>query len=187
MKNMVLTTLFSLTLLPGVAGAWDRLEGQSSGIREKRMLAVRSRQEWSELWAKHAGVRAAVPDVDFSREMLVAVFLGEEQTGGHKVRVEVVPDPIDVSQVFVLYSKVAPAKSGFQLQMICQPFTIHKVKVYKKVVFEENQKVKALEPEEAQVQGYSTEAPAENNAVAKWLSKLESIVRSAETTDGSHP
>src|SRR3989304_4931964 len=46
-----------------------------------------ARGEWAGLWARHVGPSAAPPPVDFSAEMVVAVFAGERPTTGYGVDV----------------------------------------------------------------------------------------------------
>lgn len=54
--------------------------GTQSGIRTMMEVVIRTPIEWNVLWRKHAtGPRytSTVPRVDFSREMVIAVFAGE--------------------------------------------------------------------------------------------------------------
>ncbi|QYF95232.1 hypothetical protein KY495_08795 [Massilia sp. PAMC28688] len=51
-----------------------------SGIREPLNVIVRDAEAWARLWARHTAGRTpapALPKVDFSRSMLVAVFAGD--------------------------------------------------------------------------------------------------------------
>ncbi|HYD78955.1 MAG TPA: hypothetical protein VEC06_04040 [Paucimonas sp.] len=50
-----------------------------SAIGEKRLVAVRDEAAWNALWAQHAGDGPRVPEapaVDFTRNMVIGVFLG---------------------------------------------------------------------------------------------------------------
>lgn len=47
---------------------------------------VRSVADWNARWKAHGGA-AAAPDVDFARDMIVAVFLGTRPTGGFSVEI----------------------------------------------------------------------------------------------------
>ncbi len=51
--------------------------GAHSRIREPGYFRVTAPQEWTELWQRHAGQDAAVPQVRFETCMVVAVFLGQ--------------------------------------------------------------------------------------------------------------
>jgi hypothetical protein len=57
----------------------------SSSIRGSRRLVIRDPATWSQFWSElGAGVR---PDVDFSRDLVIAVASGERSTGGHDIQV----------------------------------------------------------------------------------------------------
>lgn len=50
--------------------------GQTSGVRQPLQAVIRDRAAWTELWRRHAGPAATVPAVDFTQEMVLAVFAG---------------------------------------------------------------------------------------------------------------
>jgi hypothetical protein len=57
----------------------------SSGIKGARRLVIRDPATWSQFWSElGAGVR---PEVDFSRDLVIAVAAGERPTGGHDLEV----------------------------------------------------------------------------------------------------
>lgn len=136
------TVLSSIMLLLAVAvnaASWDRLEGFHSGIKQQRAVAVQDPRSWEALWSQHdAGTPA--PAVDFSKESVVAVFLGERQAAGAKVEVVVQRDPIDASRLNVFYREVKNAKS-FAAQVFCQPFAIVKVPRAAAIGLEQNAQV----------------------------------------------
>jgi hypothetical protein len=47
-----------------------------SGIESAREVVIKDAGAWSALWAEHSQNRLAAPEVDFSRNMLIAVFGG---------------------------------------------------------------------------------------------------------------
>ncbi len=58
----------------------------SSNIRGSRRLVVRDPATWAQFWSElGAGVR---PEVNFSRDLVVAVASGERSTGGHDIVVQ---------------------------------------------------------------------------------------------------
>ena len=61
-------------------------KGPMSAIDEPRQVTVRSAAEWAALW-KENGASEPVPAVDFSREMVVGVFLGSRPTAGYGVEI----------------------------------------------------------------------------------------------------
>jgi PrcB C-terminal len=58
----------------------------SSGVKGSRRLVIRDPDTWNRFWSElGAGVR---PEVDFSRDLVIAVASGERQSGGHGIAVE---------------------------------------------------------------------------------------------------
>jgi hypothetical protein len=58
----------------------------SSNIRGARRLVIRDPATWAHFWSElGAGVR---PEVNFSRDLVIAVASGERPTGGHDVYVQ---------------------------------------------------------------------------------------------------
>jgi len=126
------TTLASLALLLAVSASaqvvvdvWQRLEGQHSRMKESLAVAVQSREKWEEIWRRH-DPEAPVPQVDFEKESVVVVFIGETARGGVTVDVIVQKDPIDSNRLNVFYREIVTRKS-FTTQVECQPFAIVKV------------------------------------------------------------
>ncbi len=56
-------------------------KGRKSEIRTLAQIVIHTPTEWRDLWRKHstglAGTALPLPEVDFSREMVIAVFAGE--------------------------------------------------------------------------------------------------------------
>jgi hypothetical protein len=62
-------------------GQWTR-----TGIGESRRLVIRDANTWSEFWSE-LGVGDR-PDVDFTKNVVVAVAAGERPTGGYEIAVD---------------------------------------------------------------------------------------------------
>ena len=131
MKNLLLaaalmTAAVSASAQVVASRVWDRLEGQHSGIKESTAVAVKDAQQWRELWSRHDSANPA-PEVDFSKETVVVVVLGERQSAGSRVEIVVQKDPIDSNRLNVFYREVASARKSFSAQVQCHPFAIVKV------------------------------------------------------------
>jgi hypothetical protein len=50
--------------------------GKSSGVQQSLQAVIRDRGAWLTLWRRHAGGPAPLPPVDFTREMVIALFDG---------------------------------------------------------------------------------------------------------------
>ncbi len=55
--------------------------GTASGIRSLTLVVIRNPGDWTRVWHKHTvglqGKEAAEPTIDFTKEMVIAVFAGE--------------------------------------------------------------------------------------------------------------
>jgi protease stability complex PrcB-like protein len=132
-----LATPFSL--LPRVAAVGtnkftDRVpfktiaKGLRSGIREPSQIAVRSQSEWQKLWRQHTStstVPAPLPVVDFDKEMVAAVFLGEKPSGGYGV--EISSAEVADSSLTVFVKETSPKPGAIVTQAINQPFHIVRI------------------------------------------------------------
>jgi hypothetical protein len=64
--------------------------GYTEALKERREVVINSSSEFTALWDElHAGEqpRPAAPTVDFNRNSVVAVILGERNTGGYAVEI----------------------------------------------------------------------------------------------------
>ncbi|MBI4676833.1 MAG: protease complex subunit PrcB family protein [Elusimicrobia bacterium] len=172
MKKVFLTATAVLALST-TAGAWDTILGQNCAVSRPQMVAVHDSRGLAELWAKtYQGTPQALdlPSVDFTKETVIAVFLGEKPTPGYKVDLVLQQDPMDPSRLFVLYKEIAPKQTALIPQMVTRPFVIRKIdKAYVQVVFEFNRAMKSLPVV------FTKEARAKLTAI---VSKLQKIAES---------
>ena len=85
-------------------------KGDQSNIDDRREVVVRTAAEWQKLWQQHSPDRP-MPSVDFSKEMVVGVFLGNRPTAGYGVAVV---KTIDANGVLhVQYRESAPGRDAF--------------------------------------------------------------------------
>jgi len=71
---------------------WSFTSG--SGLKERLRTVIRTREAWVEMWKRIYNANppdeamALLPEVDFSREMLIIAALGERPTGGYGIVVD---------------------------------------------------------------------------------------------------
>lgn len=94
-------------------------KGPMGAIDEPRQVTVRSAAEWGALW-KENGATAPLPAVDFSREMVVGVFLGSRPTAGYGV--EIVRAAGDSGTLVVEYVETAPSRDTITAQILTAPY-----------------------------------------------------------------
>jgi PrcB C-terminal len=96
-------------------------KGPMSQIDAARQAVVRSTAEWDTLWQQHAGDRAR-PAVDFSKDMVVAVFLGTRPSSGFSV--EIVGARQEGSALVVLYRESRPQPGVVAAQVLTSPYHV---------------------------------------------------------------
>lgn len=121
----------------------------NSGIGDPLRIVIRNRDDWREMWkrihspdAEHDPISELppLPQIDFSREMVVVVALGARATGGYDVIVEGAYQRNDRLEIVV--RSMSPGKGCFSVQMITQPVDIVRLpKTERSVVFRENEVV----------------------------------------------
>jgi hypothetical protein len=103
-------------------------KGVNGGVRESAQLVVRSQSEWAALWGRLMRPRATPPPppaVDFSIEMIVALFMGERPTGGYEIEATRV-ERTD-SGLTVHYRVKRPEAGAILMQVLTQPFHLIKL------------------------------------------------------------
>jgi hypothetical protein len=96
-------------------------QGPASGATDFREVVVRSPAEWAALWKSHAGLQTA-PVIDFSANVVAAVFLGTRPTGGF--RVEITGTRREAAALVVDYAERAPGANDLVTQVLTAPFHI---------------------------------------------------------------
>jgi hypothetical protein len=106
-------------------------QGSASGVRERRFLVIRNEAEWKTLWQTHVNPSIPakeLPHVDFDKEMVVAVFLGEKATGGYKVEITAMEEDQGKGQLRVVTRESKPPVGSITIQALTQPYHIVRVK-----------------------------------------------------------
>ncbi len=98
--------------------------GAYSGIHDSKEAVIRAAPEWRALWKSHAGPEAA-PVVDFSTDIVAAVFLGTRSTGGFSV--EIIGARRESDVLIVEYIERRPGPDDIVTQVLTSPFHIVKV------------------------------------------------------------
>ena len=93
-------------------------QGTSSQVDEPRKVIVRSAEEFQALWKTHS--TAPLPKVDFSKSIVVGIFLGMRPTAGYSVAIQAVRRT--EGGAVVEYIEGVPDKSRMVAQMLTSPF-----------------------------------------------------------------
>ena len=95
--------------------------GGQSRIAVPRQVTARTEAEWTALWREHAPGRPA-PAVDFSREMVLGVFLGNRPTPGYGV--EIFGTRLQGAELVVQFRETPPPPGRILAQLITSPFVM---------------------------------------------------------------
>lgn len=111
------------------AAAWESLSGSRSAITSPRAVVIKDEASWRALWAEHTKGMAdapALPEADFARERIVAVFLGERTSGGATVEMTARPSRAAEGELVVSYREKR-GKGGFAITLMNYPHAFRKV------------------------------------------------------------
>ena len=89
-----------------------------SGVEDARQAAAKTDAEWSKLWRAH-NAAAPVPKVDFSKRMVVAVFLGTRPSAGYAV--EITGTKADGKTLIVEWREFPPKPGNLSAQVLTSP------------------------------------------------------------------
>jgi len=101
--------------------------GQQSGVRTSKAAVILDETAWSRFWMEHkktAPSDATPPAVDFSKEMVIAIFLGGRPTGGFSVSVAEISIPESAGGLSVNYEEIKPGRRCIVPMVITYPYQI---------------------------------------------------------------
>ncbi len=109
--------------------------GSDSQVEDAKNVTARTAAEWRALWKEHS-FSLPLPKVDFTKEMVVGVFLGMRPTGGHSVTITAIelvsvvrsaPGAVKHDELVVTYRVEAPAPNAMVTQALTSP--VHLVRL----------------------------------------------------------
>jgi protease stability complex PrcB-like protein len=96
-------------------------KGDQSNIEDAKQVVVRTDAEWARLWQQHSFDRPK-PAIDFSKETIVAVFMGSRPNAGFSTAV--VSATEGGGALVIRYTETQPAKTALTAQVITFPYDI---------------------------------------------------------------
>ena len=104
---------------PGTSRTIEK--GDQSHIDSPRQVLVRDAAEWQKLCQQHAPNNPC-PPVDFSKDSVVAIFLGSRNTAGFSVSILSTTEANGV--LMVKYRETSPSPGGVAAQVLTFPYHI---------------------------------------------------------------
>lgn len=100
------------------------MRGPMSPVEDSMQVVARTAAEWTTLWKSHASAQTE-PAVDFSTDMVAAVFMGTQATGGFSV--EIVATRREADALIIEYVERRPGRRDVTAQVLTSPFHIVKL------------------------------------------------------------
>ena len=103
-------------------------KGFFSGITEKKNSIIRRQDQWAELWNKHTSTRTPHPQapvIDFTENIILAVFMGQKPSGGFAVEITRVEKC--ENELVVFFSEVEAPPNAEVTAVLTQPYHIIKI------------------------------------------------------------
>ena len=94
-------------------------KGSQSFVDDLKQVTARTTDEWNAVWKQHAPDRPA-PAVDFSREMVVGIFVGSRNSAGYSV--EIVSVEKQAAGILVRYKETMPSRAAVTAQILTSPY-----------------------------------------------------------------
>jgi len=94
-------------------------KGDQSNVDDKKQVLVRTDAEWTRLWQQHAPDRPR-PAVDFSKEMIVGVFMGSRPNAGFSTAITKTTAGNGV--LIVRYTEKVPGARTVSAQVLTFPY-----------------------------------------------------------------
>jgi len=117
---MILSCVLLMTMTSAQTPSFTNIaKGDASGQQTAKQVTVRTAAEWAALWKDHAPTEK-VPAVDFSKDMVVGIFLGSKLSAGHEV--EIVGVRTEQKDLIVEYVQKQPGRGMLAAQILTEPF-----------------------------------------------------------------
>jgi hypothetical protein len=104
------------------------LVDQYSGILERRRAIIRDPDQWSRFWREARGTNPAdLPEVDFSREMVIVAAMGRRSTGGYRITIDSIARSEAGDGLRVVVREVSPGAHRMRSQALTAPIAAVRV------------------------------------------------------------
>ena len=94
-------------------------KGDQSNVEDAKRVLVRTDAEWTKLWQQHSPDRPK-PAVDFSKEMVIGVFMGSRPNAGFSTAVTTTTT--GNGALIVKYTETAPPPGAITAQILTFPY-----------------------------------------------------------------
>lgn len=110
-------------------------KGSYSGHGLRKDYVIKDDQSWKDIWDTTYGIyipRREAPEIDFRKDMIIAVYMGMQTTGGHSIEIQKILE--NKKSIDVLVEEHSPKPGFMYTQALTQPYHIVKTEMSKKKV-----------------------------------------------------
>jgi uncharacterized protein (UPF0248 family) len=143
--------LFCLALLPAPVKAQadsicflNVLKTFSSSHAEEENVVINDNAQWQSLWLTlftNTGAKPPLPEIDFTRRTIVAVFQGEQASGGYEISIEEIVETENALDITV--KAFSPGQRCVVTGISTRPLHIVEIeKTQKEIVFHVKHKIR---------------------------------------------
>lgn len=104
-------------------------KGYHCGYTETSRLVIKAEDRWKEVWGKIHRLRlprSELPEIDFEKEMVVAVFMGIRKSGGYEI--EIIKVTKTEEEIVAVVREKEPPSDSLQTMALTQPYHIVVIK-----------------------------------------------------------
>jgi len=111
--------LLGVAILFGQTSFTSVAKGDMTGQQIAKQVTVRTPAEWKALWKDHSATEK-MPVVDFTKNMVVGIFLGSKPSAGYDV--EIVGVRTQDKELIVEYVQKQPGRGTLAAQILTEPY-----------------------------------------------------------------
>ena len=108
-----------VAILAGQVSFTSVAKGDLSGQQTAKQVTVRTPAEWNALWKDHSPTEK-MPAIDFTKNMVVGIFLGSKPSDGYDV--EIVGVRTQEKDLVVEYVQKQPGRGTLAAQILTEPY-----------------------------------------------------------------
>lgn len=106
-------------------------KGNYSGYTKPARLLIYTQDQWKEVWEKINSLRLPkpeLPNIDFKKKMVIAVFMGGQQSGGYDI--EIVDILKEEKEIVVVVEETKPLPDSLRTMALTSPYHVIIVERY---------------------------------------------------------
>lgn len=105
---------------------WEEVaSGEYCGVGQEQSLLITDQASWEALWEQIGSIQSPppkIPKVDFTEKALVALFMGERNTGGFSQQIEYMQLKNESLKVSIIHA--LPGKNCMVTEALTQPYLV---------------------------------------------------------------